>query len=138
MTIVDASGQIIGRFSSGLAKRLLGGEEIVVVNAEKALITGSKAWLTAEFRHRRDVGSQRRGPYYPKRADRILHRVIRGMIPYQTPHGRAAFKRLRVYMGVPSEVAGQPAERVAEAAELRTARFIRLGDLSRRLGANVR
>ncbi|TLZ57904.1 MAG: 50S ribosomal protein L13, partial [Methanobacteriota archaeon] len=56
MTVVDASGQIIGRFASGLAKRLLFGEDIVVVNAEKALITGSKAWLTAEFRHRRDVG----------------------------------------------------------------------------------
>jgi len=131
--VVDASGQIIGRFSSALAKRLLGGEEIVVVNAEKALITGSKAWLTAEFRHRRDVGSQRRGPYYPKRADRILHRTIRGMIPYQEPRGRAALKRLRVYVDVPLEFKGAAVER-PEAPRLKSAKYFTLQQIAERLG----
>jgi len=133
MTVVDASGQIIGRFCSGLAKRLLGGEEIVVVNADKALITGSKAWLTAEFRHRRDVGSQRRGPFYPKRADRILHRAIRGMIPYQTPHGRAALKRLRVYGDVPVQFKGATIEKPAAPA-MRSAKYMTLAEIAMRLG----
>ncbi len=133
MTVVDASGQIIGRLASGLAKRLLGGEEIVVVNAEKALITGSKAWLTAEFRHRRDVGSQRRGPYYPKRADRILHRTIRGMIPYQEPRGRAALKRLRVFVDVPLEFRESAIEK-PEGPSIRSAKYMTLQQIAERLG----
>ena len=118
MAVVDASGQIIGRFASGLAKRLLFGEEIVVVNAEKALITGSKAWLTAEFRHRRDVGSQRRGPFYPRRADRILHRTIRGMLPNQEPRGRAALETI--------EKPDSPA--------IRSSKYMTLGEIALRLG----
>ncbi len=133
MTVVDASGQIIGRLASGLAKRLLYGEEITIVNAEKALITGSKAWLTAEFRHRRDVGSQRRGPYYPKRADRILHRAIRGMIPYQEPRGRAAMKRLRVYVDVPAALKDKPLER-PPAPVIKSAKYFTLQQIAERLG----
>ena len=133
MAVVDASGQIIGRFASALAKRLLFGEEIVVVNAEKALITGSKAWLTAEFRHRRDVGSQRRGPFYPRRADRILHRTIRGMLPYQEPRGRAALKRLRVFIDVPVEFAKETIER-PESPAIRSSKYMTLGEIALRLG----
>lgn len=130
---MDASGQIIGRLASGLAKRLLGGEEITVVNAEKALITGSKAWLTAEFRKRRDIGSQRRGPFYPKRADRILHRTIRGMIPYQEPRGRAALKRLRVYVDVPATLKGAAIEH-PEVPRLKSSKYFTLQQIAERLG----
>ncbi len=140
MAVLDATDQVMGRFASVVAKRLLKGEEIHVVNAEKALITGRRAALIGEYLIKTHMGStasrmRGKGPYYPKRADRILHRVVRGMLPYQTPHGRAALRRLRVYIGVPTEVAGQPTERVAEASTVRTARVIRLGELSGRLGA---
>ncbi len=139
MAVLDATDQVMGRFASVVAKRLLGGEEIHVVNAEKALITGGRDALHAEYFQKTHMGStasrmRGKGPYYPKRPDRILRRAIRGMMPYQTPHGRAAFKRLRVYVGVPPEVEGQTTETVAEASTVRTARFVRLGDLSRRLG----
>jgi len=131
--VIDASGQIIGRLSSAIAKRLLNGEEVVVVNAEKALITGSKAWLTGEFHHRRDVGSQRKGPFYPKRPDRILHRTIRGMLPYQQPRGRAALKRLRVYVEVPPDLKDQAIER-PPGPKIRTSQYMSLADIAKRLG----
>ena len=131
--VVDASGQIIGRISSAVAKRLLNGEEVVVVNAEKALITGSKAWLMEEFHHRRDRGSQRRGPFYPRRPDRILHRAIRGMLPYQQPRGRAALKRLRVYVDVPPTLKDESIERPA-GPKVRTAQYMTLADIAKRLG----
>ncbi len=133
MAVVDASGQIIGRLSSAVAKRLLNGEDMVVVNAEKALITGSKAWLTQEFHHRRDVGSQRKGPFYPRRPDRILHRTIRGMLPYQQPRGRAALKRLKVYVDVPPTLREGPIER-PEGPKIRTAQVMTLADIAKRLG----
>jgi len=130
---VDASGQIVGRFSSAVARRLLLGEEVVVVNAEKAVITGSAAWLRGEFAHRRDVGSARRGPYYPRRPDRILHRSIRGMLPYQQPRGRAALKRLRVYVEVPADVQEASIERPA-APKILPAKHMTLAEISKRLG----
>ena len=132
--VIDASGQVMGRFSTAVAKRLLNGEEIVVVNAEKALITGSKDWLMEEFHHRRDRGSQRRGPFYPRRPDRMLHRSIRGMLPYQHPKGRAALKRLRVYVDVPEDYKDAPKERVEGADRVTTARVMTLAQIAQRLG----
>jgi large subunit ribosomal protein L13 len=142
MAVLDASGQVVGRFASVVAKRLLKGEEIHVVNAEKALVTGRRAALIAEYLQKTHMGStssrmRGKGPAYPRRPDQLLRRVIRGMLPYQKPHGRAAFKRLRVYMGVPTEFAGQPAETIEEASTVRTARVVELEELSRRLGARV-
>lgn len=132
--VLDASGQVMGRFSSAIAKRLLNGEEIVVVNAEKALITGSNPWLIEEFHHRRYVGSQRKGPFYPRRPDRILHRTIRGMLPYQQPRGRAALKRLRVYVDVPETFKDAPMERPEGSARVTTARYLTLAEIAMRLG----
>lgn len=130
----------MGRFASVVAKRLLKGEEIHVVNAEKALVTGDRAALVKEYWTKTHMGStasrmRGKGPSYPRRADRILHRVIRGMLPYQKPHGRAALKRLRVYMGVPREVSGEGAATIEEATRTRPAKFLELGEISRLLGA---
>ena len=135
MAVVDAAGHVAGRLASLVSKRLLRGETIAVVNAEQAILTGGRAWLFAEFRHRRDIGSSRKGPYYPARPDRILHRTIRGMLPYQRPHGRAALRRLRVYVGIPEDLRDQPLERAEVATRITTTRYATLAEISRRLGA---
>ena len=134
-TVLDASDQALGRLASVVAKRLLRGEEVVVVNAEKALITGDRLQILAEYRARRERGSVRKGPFYPRRADNIVWRTVRGMLPYQQPKGRVALKRLRVHIGVPSALSGVPAQRVAEAGRIRTARVVTVGEIARHLGA---
>jgi large subunit ribosomal protein L13 len=136
MVVLDASGQVLGRFCSLVAKRLLQGEEIVIINAEKAVITGSRDSILAEYRKRRQIGSQRKGPYYPKRADRILRRTVRGMLPYQRPKGREALKRLRVYIGVPGGLTEKP-ETPGASVEGKTTTYITLEELSRLLGAKI-
>lgn len=135
MTVIDASGHIVGRLSSFVAKRLLGGEEIHVVNSEKAIITGDMDRIFKEYQEIRKIGSQRKGPYYPKRPDRILKRTVRGMLPYQKPRGREALKRLRVYIGIPSELEDEKMERIEKACEITTPHCIELSELSRKLGA---
>jgi len=135
MGVVDASGHVAGRLASGVAKRLLLGETIAIVNAERAILTGGRAWIFAEFRHRRDVGSSRKGPFYPARPDRILHRAIRGMLPYQRPRGRAALRRLRVYVGVPDALREEPVERTGAGPRIPTSQYATLAEISRRLGA---
>ena len=134
MAFIDADGAVLGRLASEVAKRILKGEEITVVNAEKALVTGSRVDVLDHYKHERFVGSTGKGPYFPRMPDRILRRTVRGMLPFRQHRGRSAYKRLRVYIGVPKELGKVQAEK-AGARRLRNPRFIELGEVSRMLGA---
>ncbi len=135
MAVIDATGHVVGRLSSFVAKRLLDGEEIHIVNSEKAIITGDSDRIFREYQEMRDIGSQRKGPFYPKMPDRILKRTVRGMLPYQKPRGREALKRLRVHIGVPLELKKEELERIEKACEITTPHYMELSELSRKLGA---
>jgi large subunit ribosomal protein L13 len=138
VAVIDADGLILGRLASHVAKRLLNGEEIVIVNAEKALITGGRDDVIAHFRHRRDVGSGRKGPLYPRTPHMMLKRSVRGMLPFKKPRGRDAYKRLKVHISVPKEFKGKKFESVDGAARLTTQRYMPLGEVSKVLGYEVR
>jgi large subunit ribosomal protein L13 len=135
MAVINAENLVLGRLASHVAKRLLKGEDMIIVNAEKVIITGSKKQILKDYQERRARGSKRKGPYYPRMPDRLLKRTIRGMIPYQKPHGRTAYKRLRVYVGIPKELAGEEFEEVKVASEVRTRKYVHLGEISKELGA---
>ena len=135
-TIIDASGAILGRLSTFTAKRLLNGEEIAVVNSEKAIISGKKSSIKNRYKTKREVGTYRKGPFFPRKPDMIVKRTIRGMIPYQTPHGRTAFKRLKCYVGVPKEFEGKKFESI-KSAEKQPVDFVTIEDLSKSLGAKI-
>jgi large subunit ribosomal protein L13 len=134
VTIIDAKGAVLGRMCTNVAKRLLNNEEIVIVNSEKAIITGKKSSLKNRYLQKRKVGTYRKGPFFPRMPDRLVKRTVRGMIPYQTPHGRKAFKNLKCFIGVPKEFEGKEFERI-EDAEKQPAEYITVGELSRALGA---
>jgi len=102
-TVIDASGLILGRMASVVAKRLLSGESIVIVNAEKATISGKRLSRVREAKAFLEVGHPGKGPFHPRRPDQIVRRTVRGMLPHRLPKGQAAFKRLRVFLGVPLE-----------------------------------
>jgi len=105
--IVDASNQVLGRLSSEVAKKLLNGEEITIINAEMAIITGNPKDIEENFMRKKKMGDPHHGPYYPKTPNGILRRSIRGMLPYKKPRGREAFKRLKVYVGNPNNLKGE-------------------------------
>jgi large subunit ribosomal protein L13 len=107
-TVVDVSGLVLGRAASLLAQRLLAGEKIVVVNAEKCVITGSRSQVVAHYTAARARGSVRSGPHFPRYADRIFRRTVRGMLPHLKTRGKLAYKRLEVHMGVPPALQGAP------------------------------
>ena len=134
--IIDASGATLGRLSTNAAKRLLKGEEIAVINSEKAIISGKKPTIKENYKEKRELGTYRKGPFYPRMPDQIVKRTIRGMIPYQTPHGRSAFKRLKCYIGIPKEFEGKKFEKIAE-AEKQPVNFITIEELSKFLGAKI-
>ena len=133
VTIINAEGAVLGRMCTHIAKRLLNGEEIAVVNSEKAIITGKKAQIKAEYKVKRDMGTYRKGPFFPRMPDMLVKRTIRGMIPYQSSHGRVAFKRLKCYIGLPNEFEGQPLETIEEARK-QPVNFITIDELTKFLG----
>ena len=135
-TIIDASGATLGRIGTNAAKRLLNGEEVAIINSEKAIISGKKSMIKEHYKQKRDLGTYRKGPFFPRMPDQIVKRTIRGMIPYQTPHGRAAFKKLKCYIGIPREFEGKKFEIVKE-AEKQPIDFMTVEELSKSLGANV-
>ena len=135
--VIDARDCIVGRVASQVAQRALDGERIAVVNAERAVITGREEQIKQKYRERREHGSDR-GPYYPKRPDRIFKRSVRGMLPYKRPRGREALENVRVYVGNPYDGDGE-AEIIEDASldRLSTIKFVSLGEISNTLGANV-
>lgn len=134
--IIDAEGATLGRLCTNAAKNLLNGENIAIVNSEKAIISGKKPSIKKHYKQKREVGTYRKGPFFPRKPDRIVKRSVRGMIPYQKPHGRTAFKRLKCYIGIPKEFEGKKFEKIKE-AEKRPVDFITIEELSRSLGANI-
>jgi len=133
--VVDARDCILGRVASEVAQKVLDGERVAVVNAEDAVITGNEDDTMSTYRKRAEVGSDR-GPYYPKRPDRIFKRSIRGMVPYKKEHGREAFENVRVYVGNPYDEDGEVLEGTS-LDRLSNIKFISLGEISAKLGANV-
>lgn len=139
MTVIDASNLILGRMASTVAKRLLNGEEIHLINAEKAIISGRKDTTFERYKKYTDRGSREFGPNFPKRPDQIVARTIRGMIPHKKNTGREAYKRLKVYIGAPTELSKEPAVTLENASitRLSTSNYVVLGDLSKKLGSKL-
>jgi len=103
VTLVNAEDQIIGRMCSKVAKLLLNGEEVVILNAEKAVFSEKKKNKISEAKEFLDVGAPERGPFHYRRPDRYLRKTVRGMVPFKQPKGKSAYKRLKVFMGIPEE-----------------------------------
>ncbi len=105
MKIIDGKNAILGRLASYSAKEALKGEDIIIVNCEQAIITGSRKNIQSEFEATRNrVGSTQNGPKISRSSEKIVKKTIRGMLPnYRTGRGRVAFKRIKCYVGVPKE-----------------------------------
>ncbi|MFW5938023.1 MAG: 50S ribosomal protein L13 [Halanaeroarchaeum sp.] len=133
--VIDARDCIMGRVSTNVAERALDGDRVAVVNAEDAVITGSRDDVLGKYEKRSELGSDR-GPAYPKRPDRIFKRAIRGMLPYKKQRGREAFSNVRVYVGNPFDEDGELVDGTS-IDRLSNTRFVTLGEVADHLGANV-
>jgi len=134
MIYIDGKNHIYGRLSSYVAKQLLNGEEVVIVNASGIVITGNRKFTLEKFNHLRDIGSVRKGPYYPKTADQIMRRSIGDMLPKKKAHGLEAFKRCKVFNDVPKSLKDVNFVKVDKALNNNSTGFITLGEISKILG----
>jgi large subunit ribosomal protein L13 len=107
LIVVDAANCISGRLCSKVSKLLLQGNRVSVVNAEKVMLSGNKYEIIESYKKTLEIGSvinPIHGPFHPRRPDTIITKMIRGMVPKRKSSGIQAFKKLRVYIGVPDEL----------------------------------
>ena len=111
--VVDATGQTLGRLATEIASTLRGkrkatytphvdtGDFVIVVNAEKVALTGSKREQKRAYRHSGYPGGLRSVGYVElleKNPERAVEKAVRGMIP-KTTLGRQQLSKLKVYAG---------------------------------------
>ena len=135
MKVIDASDCVMGRLASSVAKTLLNGEEVHIVNAENAVISVSKDTVFVEYISKINLNHPRKGPYYPRMPHMMLKRAVRGMIPYQKTRVRESFKKLKVDIGTPISLKKEKLEIVEKAKKNNSTKYIKLGDISKNLGA---
>ncbi|MFH1055356.1 MAG: 50S ribosomal protein L13 [Candidatus Altiarchaeota archaeon] len=105
--VIDAERQVLGRMASEAAKKALMGEEVFIVNADKAYVSGNMGGVFKQNLEKLEIknkGNFNKGPYHPKRPDHYVRKAIRGMLPWKRTRGRDAYRRVRVYIGVPEEM----------------------------------
>jgi len=138
ITIINAEDLILGRMASVVAKRLLENEKIMIVNAEKAVLSGKKKSKVKEAKEFLEVGHPKKGPFHYRRPDRIVRKTVRGMLPYKQPKGKQAYKRLKVFIGIPEELKEQKTETLAQArAEKLKCPYFPIGELAKEIGWNL-
>ncbi len=102
--IIDATNLILGRMATEVAKKALLGETIEIVNCENAVISGNREQILERYKQRRERGIPTKGPFFPRTPERLVKRVIRGMLPYKQYKGKTAHKRIKCHVGVPEEL----------------------------------
>ncbi|MBE6516581.1 MAG: 50S ribosomal protein L13 [Thermoplasmata archaeon] len=140
VTVIDGKNAILGRLGSVVAEKIMAGEEVVVLNCESIVITGEKEMVFADYKARFDRGEckSRKGPFYPRRADLLFKRSVRGMIPWTSTSGRNAFRRLHAYVGTPKQFAEGFEVTVEEQAMKKiTGKYTTLGAVAKFLGSRI-
>lgn len=106
--VIDASDHVAGRLSSVVAKMLLQGNRVSIVNCERIMISGSRSNIIGEYRKFLKINSiinPKHGPVHYRRPDTVITKMIRGMLPFEKkPSGKTAHKRLRAYVGSPKDL----------------------------------
>lgn len=102
--VINAEGQILGRMASNIVRLLKEGKKVVIVNGEKAVISGEKNRVIESYKLLLTVRTlfnpYRNGIRRPKSPINIVKRTIRGMLP-KSSKGRRMLKNVKVYIGVP-------------------------------------
>jgi large subunit ribosomal protein L13 len=136
MVVINAENARIGRLATHVAKELLKGGEVQIINAEKAIISGNPVDIHAKYLEKRSFqykGEPSKSPKWPKAPHLFVRRLIRGMLPRKKAKGRVAYKRLKVYVGAPETVKGE-VRVIKEADKGALNKYVTIRELCRLLG----
>lgn len=134
--IIDATNSILGRIAVFAVEKAKEGNEVVIINCNNIIISGSKSYVFARYEHTMNMGTPRHGPFMSRESELIMKRTIRGMVEHKKSGGKALFEKIKCYSGVPDEFAGKKTERVpgAEMSKLPNNKFVKMSELAHYLG----
>jgi large subunit ribosomal protein L13 len=137
--IIDAENMILGRLAAFAAKKALLGEEISIINCEKAVVSGSRSNVLAIYREKIGKGVPLKGPHFPRMPDRLVKRAIKSMLPTKKARGRIALKKIKCYISVPNELRNKKTEEIkgANISKTRSLKYVAVGEISRLCGARI-
>ncbi len=128
MIVIDGKNAVLGRLASQVAKKLLTGDEVTIINAENIIITGWPNEIKQKYLKFKAIGSPQHGPFFPRQPNMFVRRTVRSMMPYKTQKGRAALKKLKVYTGS-NGLKGEPL-----AVKTIKTNYITVGEVAKTLG----
>lgn len=137
--VFDAKDKVLGRLASTVARGLIEGKKIAIINAEQAIISGDKKLIKKKYKTRLDLQEKENpehSPYWSRRSDFLVKRVVRGMLPYhRKTTGRDAYKRLMVFVGTPEAFKdAKPIEIKTKDPKMLYTGYVRVSELSEMLG----
>jgi large subunit ribosomal protein L13 len=136
--VVDAEGAILGRLATTVAKSLLDGYKVYVVNAEKAVVSGNPQMIIESYRIWLEIKTLRNpykwSPKRPRNPIAIVKKAVKGMLPKDSWRGVEAFKNLKVYIGFPEELKKYNVVKVAHTSSRLSKGFITVGEIAKMLG----
>ena len=136
--IIDAENSILGRLATVVAKLLLRGHRVYIVNAEKIVLSGEKNRVIEGYKLLLEVKTHKnpyRGPKRPKSPVSIVKRTVKGMLPKECHKGFEAYRRLKVFIGVPDELKNKPKVKIAFAdASLLKGEYVYICEVAKALG----
>lgn len=123
--LIDAEGKVLGRVATEIASILRGkhkpeytpfadtGDYVIVINADKIVVTGNKEMGKLYRRHSGYAGGLKEVPYaemMAKHPERILETAVKGMLPHNAL-GRQMYRKLKVYAGADHKHEAQTPEK---------------------------
>ncbi len=103
--IIDAEKTAVGRLGSYVSKELLKGKKVIMINVEKAIISGPRKNPVEKIgKLRRMGGSSQKGPKISKDPEKLVKRMIRGMLPRYNARGKQAYRNLKCYSSTNEEI----------------------------------
>ncbi|HIH30758.1 TPA: 50S ribosomal protein L13 [Candidatus Micrarchaeota archaeon] len=133
MVVIDAKGAVIGRLGARVSKLLLSGQEVEIINADKAVMLGTLSVAREKYlsrRHQKNKRTPEDSPVWPRTPHLLLRRMIRGMLPWSSRRGRDAYHRLKVVSGEPQG----KSQKITEASSEAKHGFFTLSELCVELG----
>ena len=106
MMVINGDKAIFGRLLASSAKKLLTGEDVVVVNAEKTVFSGNKVSIIDRYRAKRNIqqkANPEHSPKYPVRPDMFLKYALKGMLPKKNATGKQELHKLKAYPPKPPQ-----------------------------------
>ena len=136
MVVIDAKGAVVGRLGARIAKLLLAGQQVEIINADSAVMVGTLSVAREKYlsrRHQKNKRTPEDSPVWPRRPHLLLRRMLRGMLPHKSQRGRDAYARLRVSSGATE---GAKTLKITEASSEAKHGMFTLAELCKELGGS--